>query len=1198
MARVASGALAFAGLTTAVALYASPASFTFTPPNGGFIPALNGGVPLTDVEGDTPGPRDIVGDANNPMLYLASDATHVYFRLRVDESPLQSATNFSPFGWGCFVNTDANLQTYEYAMVLDGVNNPDRILFYKNTATTQVNDPNDPPDLPPVSTVNDPLLAAVSHARVVSAGSNFGGTPDFFLDWAIDLSAALAVGFDPTIPSSYYCGSSNNGANIDADCSGSSSGGCPLDSQFSDPIGCGTNGCAVCGDGSTTANEGCDDGNLVAGDGCNAFCLKEIGQPCGTNVVCASGFCDPANNTCACDQDADCPTGQLCATTPNPNQCVNPGCGNFLLEGAEGCDDGNLNPGDGCNGLCLKELGEPCSGNAVCASTFCDPAGNICACDQNADCPAGQLCNTTPNPNVCTPAGCGNGVLEAGEGCDDNNLNVGDGCNSACLKEIGEPCTGDVVCASTFCDTANNTCACDQDNDCPNGQLCSTVPNPNQCVPPGCGNQVLELGEGCDDGNLSNSDGCNDVCLKELGEPCIGDGQCASSFCDPAGNICACDQSSDCAAGLLCNLLPNPNTCVAPGCGNGVLESGEGCDDGNLGVGDGCNAVCLKELGEPCSGDVVCASTFCDTDGGVCACDENADCPTGQVCDFFGQPNACVNAGCGNNVLETGEGCDDGNLLANDGCNAVCLLEIGEPCTGNVVCASTFCDPTDDTCECDQDADCPAGNQCNTTLNPNQCVPAGCGNMVLGAGEGCDDGNLVNGDGCSAQCLIEIGEPCTGDDVCDSGVCDPTLDVCVCDQDSDCPAGQLCDTAQMPPACVDAICGNGSIETGEGCDDQNTTAGDGCSATCAVEPDWTCMGEPSVCDPSPCSSDADCTFCNEQYSICVQACDQTTCPSGFFCDAVSGICVPLCTQDSECPGGHCDVATGNCAECVVDGDCALGETCKSGICGPGCSTAADCDGGAVCSGSPGICVECVVDADCGTDLLCIDEHCLPGCNEEADCNGVACNETIGVCVECTVDSDCPAGQECDEAYQQCFQVGCGTDADCPMGQVCDPTTHECVGCTEDADCPMGQVCDESTQTCVECTTDPECPNGEVCDESTQTCVECTSDAECSTGRVCDEGNHVCVECVQDDDCTAGFCDPAVNLCVECLDDTQCNGGTCLPESHTCSETPESGFSPAGGGCACTTTSSSHDGAARAVLGLLGLALARRRRRRD
>lgn len=31
---------------------------------------------------------------------------------------------------------------------------------------------------------------------------------------------------------------------------------------------------------------------------------------------------------------------------------------------------------------------------------------------------------------------------------------------------------------------------------------------------------------------------------------------------------------------------------------------------------------------------------------------------------------------------------------------------------------------------------------------------------MVGPGEGCDDGNLDNGDGCSSACLVEVGHSC------------------------------------------------------------------------------------------------------------------------------------------------------------------------------------------------------------------------------------------------------------------------------------------------------------------------------------------------------------------------------------------------------------------------------------------------------
>jgi cysteine-rich repeat protein len=44
-----------------------------------------------------------------------------------------------------------------------------------------------------------------------------------------------------------------------------------------------------------------------------------------------------------------------------------------------------------------------------------------------------------------------------------------------------------------------------------------------------------------------------------------------------------------------------------------------------------------------------------------------------------------------------------------------------------------------------------------------------------------------------------------------------------------------------------AICGDGVVLALETCDDGNASGGDGCSASCEVEPPYTCSGEPSFC---------------------------------------------------------------------------------------------------------------------------------------------------------------------------------------------------------------------------------------------------------------------------------------------------------------------------------------------------------------
>ena len=44
------------------------------------------------------------------------------------------------------------------------------------------------------------------------------------------------------------------------------------------------------------------------------------------------------------------------------------------------------------------------------------------------------------------------------------------------------------------------------------------------------------------------------------------------------------------------------------------------------------------------------------------------------------------------------------------------------------------------------------------------------------------------------------------------------------------------------------VCGDSLVAGMEECDDGNSLVGDGCDALCQIEPDWSCVGQPSVCD--------------------------------------------------------------------------------------------------------------------------------------------------------------------------------------------------------------------------------------------------------------------------------------------------------------------------------------------------------------
>jgi cysteine-rich repeat protein len=100
-------------------------------------------------------------------------------------------------------------------------------------------------------------------------------------------------------------------------------------------------------------------------------------------------------------------------------------------------------------------------------------------------------------------------------------------------------------------------------------------------------------------------------------------------------------------------------------------------------------------------------------------------------------------------------------------------------------------------------------------------------------------------------------------------------------------------------SCTLETCGDGVIDTGEECDDSNTTAGDGCGSDCQIEQGFECTGEPSVCTALP--------VCGDGTADPNEACDGddlkgATCESLGF-DSGTLTCTAGCAFDtSQCEG--------------------------------------------------------------------------------------------------------------------------------------------------------------------------------------------------------------------------------------------------------------------------------------------------------
>ncbi len=674
--------------------------------------------------------------------------------------------------------------------------------------------------------------------------------------------------------------------------------------------------------------------------------------------TCVHRQCNPFTQSCitqpgpapdGCDGDANCTefhsecSGEQCVIVEGAgeSECLDATqcgvlCGNDLLDPGEDCDEGPDNrtgPPDDL-GTWYCKAGS-CTYSACIDEGDNDSDGLLDAFD--AGCWEYDLSGLAANDGARSFLGWliaqNNDILEPipperllpgkdDEACPAETVDRGSFCALRC--EPGDICPGDepcpedgvcpVLCPNGAIDTVLGiTEECD-DGNLIDDDLCSNICRLNSCTGtdcPRCGDGVYqpEIGEQCDDGNENNEDECTNNCRIR------------------------CDDDDDCLGD--CDL--STNQCLPPLCGDGeVNQEWERCDDGDLDNGNACNNQCQPV----CHGDADCESGACDEERLVCI-------PL-----------------CGNGRHDSGEQCDDGNVINNDSCSNQCQRR----CTDDAACD---CDELRGVCRdpcgngrLDDGEQCDDGNeedrdQCNNrcqlrcrpgTLCPDQqacpqngvCNPApACGDGIVNGAEQCDDANAVDGDGCTNACTLRCDQ---------SGLCPNGL-VCAGQECVECSSSLQCrDGFCVDGRCRQALplCGNGVTEPGEACDDGNADNADGCTTRCSY-------------------------------------------PTGHACTA-SGQC-----HTRLCQGGTCQL-------CSDAGQCGSGLRCSQGNClfGP-----ATCGDGTVQAG------ESCDDANLNEQDQCTSACLLAfgaACSHAAQCQSTICSD--GACAPCRSDTECASGRRC------------------------------------------------------------------------------------------------------------------------------------------------------------------------------------------
>ena len=422
-----------------------------------------------------------------------------------------------------------------------------------------------------------------------------------------------------------------------------------------------------------------------------------------------------------------------------------------------------------------------------------------------------------------------------------------------------------------------------------------------------------------------------------------------------------------------------------------------------------------------------------------------------------------------------------------------------------------------------------------------------CGDGILKDGEECDDGNLIDRDGCTRDCQpARCGDGIVRIDVAPD---DPNFEACDDGNEED---------RDACTGCAIARCGDGVVRQGlEDCDDGNTVNTDQCS---------------NACEPARCGDgilrldrslgDADMEQCDDGNGVdtdsCTSSCRHAQCGDGILrldlemgapgaedCDDGNEIDDDGCQSDCTlpfCGDGRIQAGEG-CDDGNGDGADGCTNRCQPARCGDGIQRR-DLEEGeagfeACDDGNPASNDGCLANCQltyCGDGRLREDlqpgqegyEACDDGNNNDQDACTNAC--TVAVCGDGIQRTDLPVDHEnyesCDDQnnnpFDTCFQCEntCSIHGECPGDTGfcrvppgwprgwCMDTQR--LSCTSNSDCNVRDRAGNESQLICD---NNRCRRGEF-----QTC---SADLACADGLDCAlyNGDPICIRfCTEQTDC--------------------------------------------------------------------------------
>ncbi|MDH3623753.1 MAG: C25 family cysteine peptidase [Myxococcales bacterium] len=498
----------------------------------------------------------------------------------------------------------------------------------------------------------------------------------------------------------------------------------------------------ICGNGVVATPEECDDGNTADGDGCSATCTLEAPPPCGDGRIWLGEECDDGDGLGGdgCSSTCQIEPGYTC--TGEPSTCTPVCSGSFDWRSQMGSTTTEYF-------LCEESI------TAVEAETICEGLGSGWTLTRIDDATENTYIDGLIGEHLWI-GGQDEAVESAWRWRDGDQFWSGD--------ENGSPVGGLYTNWDPGQEPDGGTdenCARQEDGGLWQDRDCTDT-NRFVCEgPPICGNGVTTTPEECDDGNTADGDGCSATCTLEGPAPC----------------------------------------------GDGRIWLGEECDDGDALGGDGCSSTCQVEPGYTCTGEPSTCTPICtgnfewrsrmgSTTTEYFLCEQSHTASAAEtICEGLGpgwsltriddvDENTYVAGFSGSaKWIGANDQGTEGVWVWPDGAQFWQGDENGSPVGGlynnwNSGQPNNW-NGTQDCAEMQSsggwtDISCTSTRQYVCEGQPI------CGNGAVAMPELCDDGNTMDGDGCSSSCTVESSYECfLPDDLGTPSVCQISADVVV-----------------------------------------------------------------------------------------------------------------------------------------------------------------------------------------------------------------------------------------------------------------------------------------------------------------------------------------------------------------------------------------------------------------------------------